>query len=243
MSPSSAAAPTTIGVLIADSNRMQSQLLTSALRRHSEFHITTCPMDTASILQAVNVKHPRIALLSLNANANISETVTTLRRFHLSHPEIPKVLLVGHLRSRTRSQRVSLRGARHLPHHRRQPPPAVQVPSPCGRGTDLGQHRATQLHHGPHLGNSLSARAQYSGHEPAHPARGTSCRPRRRRTRQPRDCPRTQPQRAHHQEIPLPYLRKARHLDRVELVLYAVNNGDPRQAEWLAGTTRILPSA
>ena len=27
---------------------------------------------------------------------------------------------------------------------------------------------------------------------------------------------------------------------RVELVLYAVNNGDPRQAEWLAGTGRIL---
>ena len=25
---------------------------------------------------------------------------------------------------------------------------------------------------------------------------------------------------------------------RVELVLYAVNNGDPRQAEWLAGASR-----
>ena len=30
---------------------------------------------------------------------------------------------------------------------------------------------------------------------------------------------------------------------RVELVLYAVNNGDPRQAEWLAGPSRILPGA
>ena len=30
---------------------------------------------------------------------------------------------------------------------------------------------------------------------------------------------------------------------RVELVLYAVNNGDPRQAEWLAGTTRIVRTA
>jgi DNA-binding NarL/FixJ family response regulator len=30
---------------------------------------------------------------------------------------------------------------------------------------------------------------------------------------------------------------------RVELVLYAVNNGDPRQAEWLAGANRLLPSA
>lgn len=94
MSLLSAATSTTISVLIADSNRMQAQLLTSALRRRSEFHITTCLMDTSSILQAVSVKHPRIALLSLNASANISETVTALRRFHLSHPEIPKVLLV-----------------------------------------------------------------------------------------------------------------------------------------------------
>jgi len=29
---------------------------------------------------------------------------------------------------------------------------------------------------------------------------------------------------------------------RVELVLYAVNNGDPRHAEWLAGGSRIVPN-
>jgi DNA-binding NarL/FixJ family response regulator len=28
---------------------------------------------------------------------------------------------------------------------------------------------------------------------------------------------------------------------RVELVLYAVNNGDPRQAEWLAGSSAATP--
>ncbi len=94
MSPSSAATSHAIGVLLADSNRMQAQLLTSALRRHAEFHITTCPMDTISILQAVSAKHPVIAVLSLNPTANPSDVVTILRRFHLSHPEIPKVLLV-----------------------------------------------------------------------------------------------------------------------------------------------------
>ena len=30
---------------------------------------------------------------------------------------------------------------------------------------------------------------------------------------------------------------------RVELVLYAFNNGEPRQAEWLAGTTLAAPQA
>jgi two-component system, NarL family, nitrate/nitrite response regulator NarL len=73
---------------------MQAQLLTSALRRRSEFHITTCQMDALSILQAVTSKLPGIAVLSLNQSAHASETVMILRRFHLSHPEIPKVLLV-----------------------------------------------------------------------------------------------------------------------------------------------------
>ena len=50
MSPSSAAVSSTITVLIADSNLMQAQLLTSALRRRSEFRISTCQVDVASIL-------------------------------------------------------------------------------------------------------------------------------------------------------------------------------------------------
>jgi two-component system, NarL family, nitrate/nitrite response regulator NarL len=83
-----------MGVLLADSNRMQAQLLTSALRRHSEFHITHCQMDSSSILQAVSSKPPRIAVLSLNRSGNASETVMTLRRFHLADPDIPKILLV-----------------------------------------------------------------------------------------------------------------------------------------------------
>jgi DNA-binding NarL/FixJ family response regulator len=90
----SVATSDSIGVLVADSNRMQAQLLTSALRRHSEFHIATCTVDTNSILQAVSAKTPRVALLSLSPPAGIPETVLTLRQFHLAHPEIPKILLV-----------------------------------------------------------------------------------------------------------------------------------------------------
>lgn len=82
-----------LGVLIADSNRMEAQLLTSALRRRSEFRISTCSMEMSSILQCVAARRPGIALLSFQSRTNISESVSTLRRFHLSHPEIPKVLL------------------------------------------------------------------------------------------------------------------------------------------------------
>lgn len=83
-----------LGVLVADSNRMQAQLLIRALRRHAEFRIATCSMDAISILEAVSATAPRVALLSLSSPAHTTETVIILRRFHLSHPQIPKVLLV-----------------------------------------------------------------------------------------------------------------------------------------------------
>jgi len=89
-----AATSESIGVLIADSNRMQVQLLSGALRRRPEFRVSTCQMDTTSILQSVSSKPPQIALLSLASPGNTAEIVTTLRGFHLAHPEIPKVLLL-----------------------------------------------------------------------------------------------------------------------------------------------------
>jgi len=83
-----------LSVLIADSNRMQAQLLSSALRRRPEFQVATCRMETVSILQAVAGRMPGIALLALGAAGEAAECVMTLRQFHLAHPEIPKVLLV-----------------------------------------------------------------------------------------------------------------------------------------------------
>ena len=94
MSPPSAAASDAIRVLVADSNRMEAQLLTRALRRRLEFHITTCALDTVAILEAAESRPPSVALLSLSATASTANTVTILHSFHLSHPEIPKVLLV-----------------------------------------------------------------------------------------------------------------------------------------------------
>jgi len=86
-------AANSMGVLIADSNQMQAQLLTSALRRRPEFRVNHCLMDSVSIAQAVSAKLPRVALLSVNSPHNIPDTVMILRRFHLSYPELPKVVL------------------------------------------------------------------------------------------------------------------------------------------------------
>lgn len=88
-----AATSAAIGVLIADSNRMQAQLLTNALRRHSEFQVSTSVLDLISILPSVASNLPRVALLSLSAS-NASLTLAILRNLHLSHPGIANILLV-----------------------------------------------------------------------------------------------------------------------------------------------------
>ncbi|HEY1679800.1 MAG TPA: response regulator transcription factor [Candidatus Sulfotelmatobacter sp.] len=87
------AASNVIGVLVADSNRMQAQLLTNALRRRPEFEVGSCPVEITAILQSVSTSLPRVALVALGP-VGMAETMATLRNFHLAHPEIAKVLLV-----------------------------------------------------------------------------------------------------------------------------------------------------
>ncbi len=94
MSLASAAPSSQISVLVADSNRMQAQLLISALRRRSEFHISTCPVDVPSIVHAVASTPASVVVLSLNHSVEVATQMATMRRVHLSYPAIAKVLLV-----------------------------------------------------------------------------------------------------------------------------------------------------
>jgi len=94
MNPSTAVTPVAIAVLIADSNRMQAHLLTSALRRRSDFRISTCKVDISSILQAVASSPAKVVVLSLNHSVNVADQMAAMRRVHFSHPAVAKVLLV-----------------------------------------------------------------------------------------------------------------------------------------------------
>ncbi|MGB2604763.1 MAG: hypothetical protein WBC78_14285, partial [Candidatus Sulfotelmatobacter sp.] len=94
MSPPLAADSQVISVLIADSNRMQAQLLTNALRRRSEFHISNCAIDIASILHAVARAPAKVVVISLNHSIDVAAQMAALRRLHLSYPAIAKILLV-----------------------------------------------------------------------------------------------------------------------------------------------------
>jgi len=80
MSSSPAAASYAVTVLIADSNRMQAQLLISALRRRSEFRVSTCPVDIASILGAVAATPTKVLVLSLNLSVSVANQMAAMRR-------------------------------------------------------------------------------------------------------------------------------------------------------------------
>jgi DNA-binding NarL/FixJ family response regulator len=68
--------------------------LTEKMGRRGEFRIATCSMDWAGILQAITLVPPKVALLSLQPSLSRAEGMSTLRRFHLSHPEVIKILMV-----------------------------------------------------------------------------------------------------------------------------------------------------
>jgi DNA-binding NarL/FixJ family response regulator len=80
-------------VLVADSNRIQAQLLTGALRRRPEFQVSTCTADFDSILQTISSAHIGVVLLSLCHSDGIVTQMAAMRRVHIFRPHVPKILL------------------------------------------------------------------------------------------------------------------------------------------------------
>jgi DNA-binding NarL/FixJ family response regulator len=231
------------GVLIADSNRMQAQLLTSALRRHSEFQVNTCRMDTPSIMQAVNSKPTRVALLSINSRSDAGENITTLRNFHLSRPEIAKILLADSC-DRELALSAFRSGARGI---FTVSDANLRLLCKCLLRVAAGQIWANteQLNYLLDLVSEVpSLRVLNAGGNRlltpreeqvvALVAEGFSNRQIARELNLSEHTVK---------KYMFRIFEKLGISSRVELVLYAVNNGDPRQAEWLAGAARGAPSA
>lgn len=82
-----------IRVLVADSNQTQSQLLSSALRRHPGLKVTCCRGDLADCLQALSATPADILLLG-DGPSEHPELMATLRGLHSSHPRIGLILLL-----------------------------------------------------------------------------------------------------------------------------------------------------
>jgi DNA-binding NarL/FixJ family response regulator len=240
--PSSAPTSNAIGVLIADSNRMQAELLTSALRRRSEFHVETCGMEAFSILQAVALKHPNIAILSLNPSHDAAEAVLTLHRFQLSHPQIPKVLLVDTCERElvVSAFRAGARGIFPITNAN------LRLLCKCLLRVAAGQIwvNTEQLNYLMELISEVPSLRVLN-------ARGRSLL-----TPREEQVVALVAEGLGNRQIAIE-LNLSEHTikkylyrifeklgisTRVELVLYAVNNGDPRPAQWLAGASRMIPA-
>lgn len=232
-----------IGVLVADSNRMQSQLLTGALRRHPEFSISTCLLSAASIAQSANSTLPRIALLCLNVSSDLSATMAMVRQFHLSHPGIAKILLVeSYDRDLVVSAfRAGLRGIFSISHSN------LRLLCKCIVRVAAGQIWANteQLDFILDLVSEVPSLRVLSstGHSLLTPreeqvvalvAEGLSNRHIARELNLSEHTIK---------KYLFRVFEKLGVSNRVELVLYAMNNGDARSAEWLAGAQRLSPIA
>ncbi|MBZ5719587.1 MAG: response regulator transcription factor [Acidobacteriia bacterium] len=90
----SATSSKAIVVLVADSNQMQSQLLVSALRRRPEFQVVACEMNMEAMLSAIKSAEVHVAVINADHTKAGSPDMAMVRRLHLAHPKIPKILLL-----------------------------------------------------------------------------------------------------------------------------------------------------
>src|SRR5579864_7363775 len=84
----------TIGVLVADSNQMQCQVLVSALRRRPEFRVHSCGVDMNIILSAIAEFPVDVILMNADHPKLAGHDMANVRRLHLAHPQIAKVLVL-----------------------------------------------------------------------------------------------------------------------------------------------------
>ena len=231
-----------LNVLVADSNRMQAQLLTAALRRRPEFQIHWCQMDPASILQAMAVDVPQVALLSFSASSEMEEDIATLRRFHLNRPEIAKIILVDACNRNLviHAFRAGVRGIFTLTDSN------LRLLCKCILRVAAGQVWANTEQ----LNYLLDLISEVPSLRILNSAGSTLLTPREEQVVA------LVAEGLSNREVAIE-LRLSEHTikkylfrifeklgisTRVELVLYAVNNGAPRRAEWL-GSVSSLPNA
>ncbi len=83
-----------IRVLVADSSQMQLQLLTGALRRRPDFKINACSLNPEEILKLLTDSAHDVVLLASNGNGSAWQDMAVLRRVHISFPKVAKILVL-----------------------------------------------------------------------------------------------------------------------------------------------------
>jgi DNA-binding NarL/FixJ family response regulator len=87
MRPTLRVTSTAVSVLIAGSNQLHCQLLVTALRRR-EFQAVSCAMEKDAILAAIAENAIDVALM------NSEHNMAVVRSLHLAHPDVVEVLML-----------------------------------------------------------------------------------------------------------------------------------------------------
>ena len=90
----SAQSENTIGVLVADENRMGCQLLASSLQRNNNFKVVGCAVSMAEVLQALKRVEAQVAVISANLEDGPLSGFKLLRELRVSHPKTRVILLL-----------------------------------------------------------------------------------------------------------------------------------------------------
>lgn len=93
MKRSSGASRDSVRVLVADSNRTQSQLLSAALRRQPGMKVASCRGELSDCLQALR-SDPFDIMLLCDGPVGHDHLIGTLRSLYASHPHIGLILLL-----------------------------------------------------------------------------------------------------------------------------------------------------
>jgi two-component system nitrate/nitrite response regulator NarL len=91
---SASSAPTRgIPILVADRNRMESQLLAESLARDPRFEVVAVA-TAADVFSIVTTRQPRVALISVDLDSGAKKGFQITRNLHSRHPSIHIVMLL-----------------------------------------------------------------------------------------------------------------------------------------------------
>lgn len=199
-----------IGILVADSNQTQRQLLVRALRQRPDLEISNCPLEGDAILGVLASNPIQVVIMNLAHPRDGWQDMTVVRRVHLVRPEVAQVLLLDSY-DRDLVVNAFRSGARGLFCFAESP---FRLLCKCIQSVYAGQIWANdqQLHYLIEAVTQVpSLRMVSARNEAIDSAGGTGRRTGCRWPEQPRSRGGTRPQRAHHQEVSVSHLRQARH--------------------------------
>lgn len=83
-----------IRVLVADSNQIQSELMCSALRRHTRLRVSSCRAELSNCLHELRVARADVMLIA-DTVTGARERYDMLRAIRSTHPHMSLILLLG----------------------------------------------------------------------------------------------------------------------------------------------------